>query len=77
MQFPSKFQHNSQTWKEQFSASYGKKTKCGVAKKFSIVKEVMGENIPILLLQSNSDKTSLYRYINRQVINRIELKTKK
>jgi hypothetical protein len=44
MQFSSKFQQNSsQSWKEQFSTSYGRTKNPGDPKLFRIIKALLGE----------------------------------
>ena len=57
MQFPSKFQHNSlQTWKKQFSTSYGKTKQLRIAKTIRNNKRTTGG-------KTNSDFKLFYRAI--------------
>ena len=78
MKFPSKSQHqSSQTWKEQVSTSYGKKSR--IAKKFSAMKKSSrGITIPDLKLYYKAIviNTTQYWYRDR-LINGIESKNQK
>jgi hypothetical protein len=50
MQSLSKLQHNSsQTWKRQFSTSYGKTKSSGYPKLFSTIKELPGESPSLII----------------------------